>query len=78
MVRHGRIAKPYGVCVLQSIFPETKHYPDIASLNKETDRVRRIEGQSSRVLQNCSWKILGLRCHITVAFESRQTLLNEI
>ena len=44
MERQGEKAKPYGVRVLQSILPETKHYPGIASLNKETDRVRWIEG----------------------------------
>ena len=78
MVRQGGKAKSYGVCVLQSILPETKHYLGITSLNKETDRVRRIEGQRSRVLQNRTWKILGHRCHITDAFESRKTVLNEI
>ena len=78
MVRQGGKTKSYGVRVLQSILPETKPYPGIASLNEETDRVRRIEGQRSRVLQNRTWKILGHRCHITVAFESRETLLNEI
>ena len=78
MERQGGKAKAYGVRVLQSILPETQHYPGIASLDKETDRVRRIEGQRSRVLQNRSWKILGHRCLITVAFESHEALLNEI
>ena len=78
MARQGSKAKPYRVRVLQSILPETKPYPGIASFNEETDRVRWIEGQRSRVLQNRTWKILGHRCHITAAFESRETLLNEI